>query len=184
MEINSKFLEAVLTEQKRLVNNSFPDFVSTGLGQNYIVKCEGNAPEVRENAREVLLAINHAYFYESWPTISEWIDILPRKFTESFSPELSPTEEKAYIAWLSTLSYEQKMEQARKKEKWRLSDWLIWMEPTERLWFWWGATELGKRTKQDYFLITVNLLDELYLTGALEMFFECCGAISIEKYDT
>ena len=55
MQINSKFLEAARIERARLEQDSFPDFMDNGFGNNYIVKCNGNALEVKELVRKVLL---------------------------------------------------------------------------------------------------------------------------------
>ena len=151
MQINSKFLEAARIERARLEQDSFPDFMDNGFGNNYIVKCNGNALEVKELMRKVLLTINYGYSKSKWPNLDEWLTRLPSQFTCNFAPELDAEEAQKHIRWLSALSYRQKVAQARKKEKWRLGNWLVWMEPSERLWFWWGATEFGEKSKQDYF---------------------------------
>ena len=182
MEINSKFLETARVERIRLEQDSL-DLADNVFGQNFIVKCDGNAPEVKELVRKVLLVINHAYSNTEWPDLDEWLKLLPVEFTRNFASEPTHDEVKKYTKWWSSLSYKKKLEQARKKQKWSLGNWLAWMEPSERLWFWWGAAELDEKNKQDYFFLSLSLVDELYVTGALEVLFEYCGAISIEMYE-
>ena len=183
MQIDPKFLEVVHIERTRLEQNSFPDFIENGMGQNYIVKCNGNAPEVKDLVRQVLLIVNHVYSKPKWPNLDEWLNLLPIEFICNFVPEPTSEETDIYMKWWFSLSYKKKLQHSQKKQKWSLGDWLAWMEPSERLWFWWGATEIGEKTKQDYFLLSINLLDDLYLTGALEVLFEYCGALSIELYE-
>jgi hypothetical protein len=44
----------------------------------------------------------------------------------------------AWLAWWRTLP---PAEQARASQdrRWTLADWLYWLEPTQRQWYWWDA---------------------------------------------
>lgn len=176
MEIKNNFYSEVLEERERLHNNSFPDYqYNNGMGADFIIKCNENSEQVMQLSRNVLLRINQVYDYKNWPTLDEWQSILPNSFLKNFDPERTLEEIKIYQRWWFKLSYKNKLKEARKKNKWTLSNWLAWLEPTERIWFWWGAYLID----ENHFFISVRAVDDPFLSGALKWLFLASGAIDV-----
>lgn len=185
MANNLSFYDWALIENSRLIQNSFPDFVENSYGENYIIECNGNAEEVRKTIKDVLLTFNKLYLENKWlSNTKQWIEILPHQFTKNFTRELTNEEEEKYRQRWFSLSYEQKLIEAGQLENkpWKLSNWVEMMSPTERTWFWWGDAALGEKTKNDYFITAVKLLDDYYSFSPIETFFKNCGAKSISIY--
>lgn len=120
--MDDKYTKMIMLERERLKDDALPDFIDNAMGANFIVKCEGNAREVKELARKTLLITNE--FYEKYPVkLKYWIHSLPNKFVESCSPELTKREVEVHKKWWSKLSYKKKMREARKESPWELSRW-------------------------------------------------------------
>lgn len=182
--VENNFLYALDNELNRLTNNAFPDFTEGAWGETFLVKCHGNANHVRQLIKDILLIFNDIYRHSRWPDFDEWLEILPKSFTEKFLPELDEANiEKLRRAWFK-MSYEEKLEQAATKQQWRLSNWLVYMMPDERIWFWWGDAILGEQTQDDYFILAVNLSEPYYSFEFLEIFIKNCGADEITFLDT
>jgi hypothetical protein len=73
-----------------------------------------------------------------WPSVERWSRLLPAWFVEGCAPERDQDEAEQWLAWWRTLPAD---EQARvsSEQRWSLADWLYWLEPSERQWFWWDA---------------------------------------------
>lgn len=182
--VGNDFSHAIRNEFNRLTSNAFPNFTEGAWGDTFLVKCNGNANHVRQLIRNILLIFNDAYRHSRWYDFDEWLEILPKSFTEKFLPELNAANaEKLRHAWFN-MSYEEKLAQAAIKQQWRLSNWLFYMMPDERRWFWWGDTILGEQTKNDYFILAINLLEPYYSFELIEIFIKNCGAKEITFVDT
>lgn len=180
MEIQNNSCFAILEERERLHNNSFPDYQdNNGMGADFIIKCYGNAEQVMQLSKKVLLCINQIYDYKKWPDLDEWQSILPHSFLKNFDPERTSEEIKMYQKWWFKLSYKNKLKEARKKNKWTLSNWLAWLEPAERVWFWWGAHLID----ENHFVVSVKVLEDPFLSGALKYLFLASGASDVIEYD-
>lgn len=182
---NLSFNEWVLIERERLLKNAFPDFVENSYGETYIIECDGNVESVRKIIKDILLIFNNLYITKKWINeIEQWKEILPNEFTKNFARELTEEEIEKELNWLYSLTYEQKLQEAKKAayEPWRLSNWVETMHPIDRVWFWWGDTILGERTKNDYFIVAVKLLDDYYSFNPIQTFFKNCGAKNISIY--
>ena len=188
MADNLSFYNWVEIERERLLSNAFPDFVENSYGETYLIECNGNVEEVRKLVKEVLLIFNNLYRQNKWfDDVDQWKEILPNKFTQNFAPEPTAEEIEKERNWWFSLSYKQKLQEAKKAEHepWSLGDWVEKMRPGEdRVWFWWGDTILGERTKDNFFLVAIKLLDDYYSFNPIKIFFKNCGAQNISIYET
>lgn len=180
MEISTAVHSFILEERARLNALSFPDYQeNNGMGANFIIKCLGNSNDVLEMAHEVLLIINQHYDNDEWPSLDSWRNILPRDFIDKFDLELTEEEVRSYNKWWFNLPFSKKLKEAKKSRKWRLSNWLAWFEPNDRIWFWWGAVIIDK----NHFVVSVKVLDDPFLSGALKWLFLASGAQNVIEED-
>ena len=71
---------------------------------------------------------------EAWPSYQLWEDILPSWFVNFCEPEMSQIDSDKWLAWWRTLNETDKRK-AEKSKGWSLADWLYWLEPKNRVWF-------------------------------------------------
>ncbi|QQO08995.1 hypothetical protein [Breznakiella homolactica] len=172
----------VLNEKIRLENSPKPTDKPTGLGTvRFVVICKSDACELLENAKEVLKIVDNTYD-KNWPTLDEWKCILPKKFIDSFDPEMSHQEKIELVEFQKTLSWQEKTDQD-KERKWSLSSWLYWMEPENRTWFWWDSACFEEPIKDTHFVIAVTILEWPFPWGALRWLFKAFGAIDVVPED-
>ncbi len=105
----------------------------------FLISSRGTTGEtVLENARQVLSIVNENS--ADWPDLSRWQELLPRWFVASCAPEVNAETSRSEVQAALALPWE---ERARPSDApWRLSAWLAWLEPSERLWTWWAAMSL------------------------------------------
>lgn len=70
-------------------------------------------------------------------------------------------------------------ERTAEKTSWTLADWLYWMEPDERQWFWWDARIDGEGATT----VLVEVPRWPSATGALEWLLRAAGASSVKVVD-
>jgi hypothetical protein len=100
--------------------------------------CSGNATEVLSHCKEVLeIILRESGETHRLPDVS-WRTVLPQWFLESCTQERTPAEVEDWLRWWRSLSSE---EQSRVEAEatWSLEDWLYWLEPNRRKWFWWDG---------------------------------------------
>ena len=85
-------------------------------------------------AKNVLAIIDQRSFGK-WPSISEWKKLLPAEFVSTFRLPLSKEQAEEWLTWWRRLNPEEQMD-AENKRVWSLEDWLYWMQPDNRCWFW------------------------------------------------
>ena len=148
-----------------------------GIGSvRFIVHCPRNSWEVLERAKEVLFTVDKASIEKgTWPSFHEWTFILPDVFVSSFATERSAKEDAEWLEhWQGLTSDEQGKEEERRQ--WTLSSWLYWMEPENRFWFWWDATEYGS----EEIAVAVIVNEWPFPWGSLRWMFKACGADEID----
>jgi hypothetical protein len=102
---------------------------------------EGHAVEILERAREVLTAVL-THIDGPWPTIEQWKQLLPAWFVESSAAGQSDEEVERWLErWRGLSAAERAREESL--QPWTLADWLYWLEPHERQWYWWDAEIAG-----------------------------------------
>lgn len=174
MELNDRGVIEVLHERARL-GVSEPDVEALAAARvvTFEVKCGNLATSVLQQALAAMSAINLASTGD-WPELSEWKKILAQDFVDAFAPEKTSEEEQQWLIWWRSLTPAlQKIE----ADKWSLADWLYWMEPSNRSWYWWT----GRVVDEGSIAVAVKILDWPFPWGALKILFISAGAISVES---
>lgn len=138
-----------------------------------VARCRCDAGQVGERAREVLRVVL-AQADQSWPALSEWRLLLPPWFVESSAGEQSLEEAGRWLSWWRSLPAEERASVARARA-WTLSDWLYWLQPSERQWFWWDA--LVENT--DTLRVVVEVSGWPAPLGALDWLLRAAGAVEV-----
>jgi hypothetical protein len=161
-------------ELRHLDVGSRPGERASGTGTvSVVAHCHGDAGLVGERAREVMRAVL-AHVGPPWPSSDEWRQVLPQWFVEGSAPEQSREEAERWLGWWRSLSAE---EQARvtRAQRWTLADWLYWLDPSERQWFWWDAVvEKGDRLR-----VIIEVSGWPAPLGALDWLLRAAGAVGV-----
>jgi hypothetical protein len=110
----------------------------------------------------------------SWPSLSEWRQVLPTWFVESSAPEQSRDEAERWLGWWRSLPAEEQALVTR-AQRWTLAGWLYWLEPSERQWFWWDAAVENPDTLR----VFVEVSGWPTPLGALEWLLRAAGAVEV-----
>jgi hypothetical protein len=130
---------------------------------------ELNAMEVLSKAREVLRAV--VMNNDPWPADDQWRQLLPTWFVDRCAPEQTKGEAAEWLARWRKLPPAEKA-RATEERGWSLLDWLYWLRPAERQWFWWD----GQPLDNDVARIVVEVKDTPTALGALEWLLKAAGA--------
>ena len=182
MVANSEYIKQLLLERERFDNPPDHTIKATGVGiARFIVRCQNNVDEVLNLAKRVLVIVN--YNSESiWPSFNIWSKILPETFINNCASEISQSESEKKIAYRRSLSWEKQVS-LEKNEKWSLGNWIAWLEPDAREWFWWNAHKFDGEIENTHFLVEVTALHDPFSSGALKWLFKACGAIDVVSID-
>lgn len=140
----------------------------TGMGARFIIICKDNASYILDLGKDIVSIINKYSFPDrSWPSVDQWIDILPKKFTDRFSLEV------------------QNSNPQDKEDSWSLEVWLYWMNPQHRTWFWWDSALFDVPIKYTHFVVSVKTISELpyFSANSFKWLFKACGAIEVISED-
>lgn len=138
-----------------------------------VARCRGDAGRVGERAREVLRGVL-AHAGPPWPSVREWRLLLPAWFVEGSAPEQSREEAERWLSWWRSLPAEEQA-QVTRAQRWTLADWLYWLEPSERQWFWWDAVIESPDTLR----VSVEVSGWPAPLGALDWLLRAAGAIEV-----
>ncbi|MBS9386409.1 MAG: hypothetical protein NTY89_18550 [Nostocales cyanobacterium LacPavin_0920_SED1_MAG_38_18] len=142
-----------------------------GLGiVRFIVQCPNNAEMVLNHAKEVLEAVLKQMPDETLDN-DIWNISLPNWFIDACAPEKSQEEAEQWLKWWRSLP-PQEQEKASKDVKWSLEDWIYWIKPNMRQWFWWDAIIDDACTIR----IAVEVEAYPFAWGSLEWLFKASGA--------
>lgn len=123
---------------------------------------------VLAGVREVMKAVLSNI--DPWPDLDGWRNVLPAWFVERSAPEQTKEEAERWLASWRKLPPE---EQAKAEERgWSLSNWLYWLEPEQRQWYWWD----GRVIDQDTVRIVIDARDIPTALGALVWLLKAAGA--------
>jgi hypothetical protein len=127
---------------------------------------------VLPNAREIMLAVlEHAG--TPWPTLDDWRIVLPQWFVDRCAPEMSTEEAAEWLAQWRSLPPAERAQEERNRS-WSLANWLYWLEPQHREWFWWDA-----RVTNGTVGITVQVSGWPAPLGALDWLLRAAGATEV-----
>ncbi len=132
---------ALQAERRRLRDGIDASEVIQGtIADSYYFKCDGNAAEVLNRAREAITIVSDATLDGPWPTLDEWIKLLPKWFVAACKPEDEPIVQEPHATTL---------EESRAqfyRSKWKVSNWVGWLKPEDRRWLWLDAEVLDPDT--------------------------------------
>ncbi len=160
-------------EQRHLAAGPRPGEEPGGVGAITVLARGSEARTVLDRCRSVLAVIlDHSG--PEWPTVEEWRSLLPKWFVAASSPERSREDAERWLAWWRTLGPADQA-RAESEQRWTLADWLYWMEPFERQWFWWDA-EIGT---DGTLRVTVEIPGWPAALGALDWLLRAAGAAEV-----
>ena len=87
---------------------------------------------------------------------------------------MSHEEAERWVAWWRTLAPADKA-RAESEKRWTLEDWLYWLTPSQRQWFWWDAVTDGDHALR----VTVEVADWPTALGALDWLLRAAGASEV-----
>jgi len=182
MPVNPNVITEISLERKRLTNAPLLSEKPTGIGTiRFVVACESNAETILSLAKEVLKIVGNAYDSD-WPDLVSWKKILPKIFVDNCEPEIAKRDMDHRIAYRKSLPWEEQ-QRLMINEKWSLDNWLYWLEPENRTWFWWDAILLEKPIRDTHFIVAVVVLEWPFPWGALKWLFKACGALDVVSED-
>lgn len=132
------FTDAISRESHRLITAIPIDAKPEGMGTvRFVCHTNCDSAKVIENAKAVLKLVNE-HSKVAWPTDEQWRHILPEWFLAECGPELTVEQAEQEVESERNLSLEQRAE-LEKVARWSAADWTYWLQPDQRLWFWWDA---------------------------------------------
>jgi hypothetical protein len=132
-----------------------------------------DAAVILDRCRAVLLTVLE-YAEKEWPSLEQWSSLLPTWFLAACAPARSREETERWLAWWRTLQPADKA-RAEKEQPWALADWLYWLQPSERQWFWWDATATAEGTLR----VTVEVASWPTALGSLHWLLRAAGAVEV-----
>ena len=156
-------------ELRRIDSGPAPGERPTGILLELSAISSGRSREVLTKAREVMKAVLSNS--DPWPDLDDWRHVLPAWFVERSAPEQTKEEAERWLAWWRKLPPEAQA-QATEELRWSIADWLYWLEPEQRQWYWWD----GRVVDQDTVRIVIDALDSPTALGALEWLLKAAGA--------
>lgn len=136
--------EALNRERRRLLHGAGAEMPAAGLGAlELFVVSESSAEAVLDLVRQVLLRINRAS-RRPWPSLDQWRWLLPRWFVARAGDELTREQVLEYLDWLALLPSTE-ARRIEEEQPWSLGDWLHWMHPERREWYWLGGVLVEER---------------------------------------
>lgn len=164
------------SELRRLANGPSSGEKPGGVGiVRFLVRCPFGTNDVLAKAKEILKTVDEATL-GGWPANGRSAPSLPEWFTSACVAEMSSEQAKQWLAWWKSLPPE---EQARAEiaKDWSLDNWLYWMEPSNRQWFWWDAKVLED---YDHIALAIEVEAWPFPWGALRWLFRTAGASAVE----
>lgn len=161
-------------ERRHLVDGPRPGEVPGGVGTISVLARGGADADVVLDRCRAVLAVVLDYSGPGWPGLKEWESLLPSWFVAACGPQGSREDAERWLAWWRTLGRADKA-RAESEQRWELADWLYWLMPSERQWFWWDAEPL-----QDGALrVAVEMPGWPAALGALDWLLRAAGAAEV-----
>lgn len=127
--------DLIQAEARRISGGKTSATESAGLSSfRFLIDSENSARSILEKAKTVLSIVDQKSLV-AWPSIEEWRRLLPKEFVLPFRLPLSQEQAKEWLKWWRGLSPDDQM-RVENERVWSLEDWLYWMEPNNRHWFW------------------------------------------------
>lgn len=137
-----------------------------------------SADDVVSRAKEVLLVVV-SMTAEELVSEAAWAGLLPTWFLDACAPEQSSEEAAAWLACWRALDPDAR-ERAARERPWSVADWLHWLQPEERQWYWWDALVKEEGSAS----VWVEVLGWPAPLGAFEWLLRAAGAITVDMKQT
>jgi hypothetical protein len=137
--------------------------------------CHGDADQVLSRCREVMLSML-ADAGPPWPSTTKWLESLPPWFVARCAPQRTRQEAQQWLDRWRTLPAEERSSVAD-EVNWSVSDWLFWLEPSERQWYWWDAVVQNS----DRLWLVVEIEGWPVALGALRWLLRASGAVAVTQ---
>jgi hypothetical protein len=154
-------------ELRHLAEGARPAEAAGGLGLVELVALAEDAGQLLLRCRQVLECVLRESGHR-WPTLDQWRQILPAWFVDACAPERTVEEDAAILDGRFRLSDD---------APWTLSEWLGWLEPDNRQWFWWDSLAEGR----DRLRIIVEIADWPTPLGSLRWLVKASGALGFAE---
>ncbi len=172
-------MDAALMREAIRLEGGGADTSPRGVGKaRFVVRTSTpSAVATLEKVRESLRIVN-AESRGDWPTEEHWRRVLPKWFLDQCAKERTKAEADAWLARWKKLSMREKEEEERDK-KWSLRNWLYWMNPDQRAWYWWDAVVVT----DSKLLVAIEVEGWPFPWGAFTWLFRAAGAaeVSLEQ---
>jgi hypothetical protein len=145
-----------------------------GLVEVY-VSTGGSASDLFSRCREVVRAALVEAAGQEWPSVDAWSQKLPGWFVRACAAEESAEEAARWLTWWRGLDDDARVRAARERP-WSLPDWLHWLQPDERQWYWWDAIAHGAHEGR----VLVEVPAWPTALGALEWLLRVAGADRVD----
>lgn len=171
----STFQKRLSNELHHLLESSASDEKPGGLGTvRFIAWCSSKAEQVIEKVKAVLMVVNNHSAGE-WPSDDRWRELLPSWFVSRCAPDLSQEQAEAEAARWRALSRDEQVRWEEERE-WSLANWIYWLRPENRYWYWWDAKPLDDKA----LVVVVEAHAWPFPSGALVWLLRAAGADRVE----
>jgi hypothetical protein len=145
----------------------------TGVALVRVVAETDDPAATLQRAREAMTAV-----LEAPPDLTDedLVARLPRWFLDASASESTPAEAEAELERTRAMS-DAELAEDDATAKWSPLEWIYWMRPDERTWFWWNAQTNGDLT------VTAELPGHPSPTGSLRWLLRAAGASRAEVRD-
>jgi hypothetical protein len=136
--------------------------------------CPGNSEVVLERIKEVLNLVNIAA-RSSWPeNWRDWHKFLPRWFLSKCTLEEAGLKRDPELIWLPLDSLNSWASERRGEMEtpWPLADWVYWMAPERRDWYWWEGVVIDQKNLE----IQMEIRNWPFPDGPLDWLARAAGA--------
>src|SRR5215468_2300981 len=166
----------ITAELRRLENAPGAEEKPDGVGTvRFLVRCPFGANDVLARAKDALRTVDEAAL-GGWPAKPKMTPRLPEWFLSACIAEMSAEQTMQWLAWWKSLSPAAQTK-AEIEKAWSLENWLHWMEPDKRQWFWWDAKVLEEH---DHIALAIQVQAWPFPWGALRWLFRAAGASAVE----
>jgi Immunity protein 35 len=140
----------------------------------FLARCKGDAANVERKAKDIMLRVDELARTQ-WPADTEWSTQLPAWFVNRCAKEMTQEEATRWLGWWRELSGQKQAEVELAKE-WCLLDWLYWLVPENRTWYWWDS----EVRSADCLIVNVEVDGWPFPWGSLSWLLRASGAIEVE----
>ncbi len=136
------------------------------------------APIVLNRVRSVLSVIDETAMVNKWPDDAAWTARLPKWFVAGCAPTMTEREANSWLIKWNKMSAVEKAK-AEEEKAWSIDNWLYWMQPENRQWYWWDAEAVEEVAA----LVAIEVEAWPFPWGSLKWLLKVAGATSVESVD-